>query len=49
MSAWDIGQNADDLIAVLFVKFGGLPTHGIKMNTAASSACGFFFGFLQKF
>ena len=45
ISAWNIGKSADYLISMLFIKFGGLPTHCIKMNMVTSSADGVLFGF----
>ena len=45
ISAWNVGKSADYLISMLFIKFGGLPTHCIKMNMVTASADGFFFSF----
>ncbi len=48
ISARNIGKNADQFIAVLFIKFGCLPAHRIKMNVVTASPRGFSFRLRQQ-
>ena len=45
----DMGKGSEDLVTVLLVKIGGLPTHGIKMNMMTASLNCFFFRFKKQF
>ena len=45
---WNIGENTDHGITVLFVKFGSLPAHCIEVSMMATSAACFFFGLLKE-